>query len=209
MDAAAGRSRPARQPWPDAGVEQSRRRFLYVSAGTAGAGLIAYGGGTLLGENRDVSAAQHALKLPRAVTPAPPLPAGFDLKIPGLSSFITPNSSFYRVDTAIVLPEILPSSWQLRIHGMVEREIVLTFADLIKRPLIEDYITLCCVSNPVGGPYIGNAKWLGGQPAQRAARGRASRPALTSCCARPLTASPRARRCRRQWTAGTPCSRSP
>ncbi len=44
---------------------------------------------------------------------------------------------------------------------MVEREIVLTFADLIKRPLVEDYITLCCVSNPVGGPYIGNAKWLG------------------------------------------------
>ena len=150
-----------RQPWPDAGVEQSRRRFLWVSAGTAGAGLIAYGGGTLLGENRDVSAAQHALKLPRAVTPAPPLPAGYDLKIPGLSSFVTPNASFYRVDTAIVLPEILPASWQLRIHGMVEREIVLTFADLIKRPLVEDYITLCCVSNPVGGPYIGNAKWLG------------------------------------------------
>jgi len=150
-----------RQPWPDPDVSQSRRRFLYVSAGTAGAGLIAYAGGTLLGENRDVSAAQHALKLPRALPPAPPLPAGYDLKIPGLSAFITPNSSFYRVDTAIVLPEILPSSWQLRIHGMVEREIVLSFAELIKRPLIEDYITLCCVSNPVSGPYIGNAKWLG------------------------------------------------
>jgi DMSO/TMAO reductase YedYZ molybdopterin-dependent catalytic subunit len=159
-ESAPAQPRPG-QPWPDAAVEQSRRRFLYVSAGTAGAGLVAYGGGTLLGENRDVSAAQHALKLPHAVTPAPPLPAGYDLKIPGLASFITPNSSFYRVDTAIVLPEILPSSWKLRIHGMVEREIELTFAELIKRPLIEDYITLCCVSNPVGGPYIGNAKWLG------------------------------------------------
>jgi DMSO/TMAO reductase YedYZ molybdopterin-dependent catalytic subunit len=60
-----------------------------------------------------------------------------------------------------VLPEILPANWQLRIHGLVHREMTLTFGELIKRPLIEDYITLCCVSNPVGGPYIGNAKWLG------------------------------------------------
>ena len=87
--------------------------------------------------------------------------AGVDLGIPGLSSFITPNSSFYRVDTAIVLPQIPPSSWHLRIHGMVSRELTLSFDDLIKRPLIEDYITLTCVSNPVDGPYIGNARWLG------------------------------------------------
>jgi DMSO/TMAO reductase YedYZ molybdopterin-dependent catalytic subunit len=152
---------PSARPPAMPPVSPSRRKFLYVSAGAAGAGLLAYGGGTLLGENRDVAAAEKSLRLPPAATPAPSLPSGYDLKIPGLSSFITPNSSFYRVDTAIVLPEVLPSSWQLRIHGMVRKEIVLTFDDLIKRPLIEDYITLCCVSNPVGGPYIGNAKWLG------------------------------------------------
>ena len=149
------------RPRPAVDTDPSRRRFLYVSAGAAGAGLVAYGGGTLLGENRDVTAAQQTLRLPRAVSPAPPLPSGYDLKIPGLSPFITPNSSFYRVDTAIALPEVLPSSWHLRIHGMVDRELVLTFDELIRRPLIEDYITLCCVSNPVAGPYIGNAKWLG------------------------------------------------
>ena len=65
------------------------------------------------------------------------------------------------MDTAIILPEIDPATWQLRIHGMVAREITITFADLLRLPLIEDYITLCCVSNPVAGPYIGNAKWLG------------------------------------------------
>ena len=54
-----------------------------------------------------------------------------------------------------------PSNWQLRIHGMVSREITVTFDELLQRPLIENYMTLCCVSNPVGGPYIGNAKWLG------------------------------------------------
>jgi DMSO/TMAO reductase YedYZ molybdopterin-dependent catalytic subunit len=141
--------------------EPARRQFMTLGATAAGAAAVAYVGGRLLSERANVSAAEASLKLPRAAVPAPPLPAGADLHIPGLSSFITPNSSFYRVDTAIVLPQIPPSSWQLRIHGMVRKEIVLTFDDLIKRPLIEDYITLCCVSNPVAGPYIGNAKWLG------------------------------------------------
>jgi DMSO/TMAO reductase YedYZ molybdopterin-dependent catalytic subunit len=92
---------------------------------------------------------------------APPLPRGVNLPVPGISSFITPNGQFYRVDTAILVPQVDPSNWQLRIHGMVNREVVLTFDELLHRPLIEEYITLCCVSNPVGGPYIGNAKWLG------------------------------------------------
>ena len=60
-----------------------------------------------------------------------------------------------------MLPEVPPESWQLRIHGMVAREITLSFSDLIHRPLTADYITLTCVSNPVAGPYVGNALWVG------------------------------------------------
>jgi DMSO/TMAO reductase YedYZ molybdopterin-dependent catalytic subunit len=140
---------------------QSRRKFLVSGAVVAGASLVSYAGGSWLANMRNVNAVQQALRLPRPASPVPPLPPGTDLKIPGLSAFVTPNSSFYRVDTAIVLPEILPAHWQLRIHGMVRRELVLTFDDLLRRPLIEDWVTLCCVSNPVAGPYIGNAKWLG------------------------------------------------
>ena len=110
------------------------------------------------------------------------------------------------MDTAIVLPQVDPSSWQLRIHGMVNREITLSFDELLKRPLIEDYVTLCCVSNPVEGPYIGNALWLGTSLAACCAR-RASRPERISCCARRWTASRRAPRCRPSWTAATRCSR--
>jgi DMSO/TMAO reductase YedYZ molybdopterin-dependent catalytic subunit len=143
------------EPVPD------RRRFLMTSAAIAGVSIVSYVGGSWLANTRDVNAIQKALKLPPPAKAAPPLPAGTNLNIPGLSSFITPNNSFYRVDTAIVLPEILPATWQLRIHGMVRKELVLTFEDIIKRPLNEAWITLCCVSNPVGGPYIGNAKWLG------------------------------------------------
>jgi DMSO/TMAO reductase YedYZ molybdopterin-dependent catalytic subunit len=108
-----------------------------------------------------VSRARAAIKLPHPIQRVPPLPSGADLNVPGLSPFVTPDNSFYRVDTAIVLPQVAPSSWQLRIHGMVAHELTLTFDDVLKLPLLEDWITLCCVSNPVGGPYIGNALWLG------------------------------------------------
>ncbi len=152
---------PQPSPRSYTAASPNRRRFLAVSTAAAAGGLVVYKAGSWISHNRDVSAAQQSIRLPVAATPAPPLPAGYDLKIPGLSPFITPNASFYRVDTAIVLPEILPASWSLRIHGMVARELTVSFDDLIRRQLIEDYITLCCVSNPVGGPYIGNAKWLG------------------------------------------------
>ena len=108
-----------------------------------------------------MASAQRSLRIPKPAVTTQALPSGVNLDIPGLSPFVTSNTNFYRVDTALVLPQVDPSSWQLRIHGMVDREITLTFDELLKRPLIEDYVTLCCVSNPVSGPYIGNAKWLG------------------------------------------------
>ncbi len=138
-----------------------RRTFLRTGVVAAGTAAVAGLGGRLLAERSSVSRAQAALRVPPPAHLAPPLPAGSDLRIPGLSPFITPNGAFYRVDTAIVLPEVPPESWQLRIHGMVAREITLSFSDLIHRPLTADYITLTCVSNPVAGPYVGNALWVG------------------------------------------------
>ncbi len=141
--------------WP------ARRRFL-ISSGAAAA-VAAFG--TLAGRNlideHNISAARAAIRFPRPAVPAPPRPAGSNLNIPGLSSFITPDGSFYRVDTALLTPQVDPATWQLRIHGMVQREVTFTFADLLRLPLVEAYVTLTCVSNPVGGPYVGNAKWLG------------------------------------------------
>jgi DMSO/TMAO reductase YedYZ molybdopterin-dependent catalytic subunit len=138
-----------------------RRSFLAAGAATAGIAAGAGLAGRLLTERSSVARAQKSLRIPRPAVTTQALPPGVDLDIPGLAPFVTPNGKFYRVDTALVLPQVDPSSWQLRIHGMVDREITLTFDQLIKRPLIEDYITLCCVSNPVDGPYISNAKWLG------------------------------------------------
>jgi len=145
---------PLRQPSP-------RRAFLTTAGVAVFAAAVGEIGGRQLTTRRNVSSARSALRFPRAAVTVPPVPAGADLQVPGLSSFITPNAEFYRVDTALFVPQVDPSNWRLRIYGMVAREMVLTFDELLRRPLIEDYITLCCVSNPVGGPYIGNAKWLG------------------------------------------------
>ena len=103
------------------------------------------------------------------------LPPGTDFRIPGLSPFVTSNANFYRVDTALILPQVPPGSWTLRIHGMVEREIEVSFGELLRRPLIETFVTLTCVSDPVEGPYISNARWLGASLASliREARPRA------------------------------------
>ncbi len=146
---------------PGIGYQPARRSFLAAGAATAGIAAGAGLAGRLLAERSSVASAQRSLRIPKPAGTTPVLPSGVNFDIPGLSPFVTSNTSFYRVDTALVLPQVDPSSWQLRIHGMVNREITLTFDELLKRPLIEDYITLCCVSNPVGGPYIGNAKWLG------------------------------------------------
>ncbi len=81
--------------------------------------------------------------------------------MPGQTTFVTPNADFYRIDTALVVPEVDPATWTLRIHGQVQKEITLTYAELLKRPMIERYITLCCVSNEVGGNLVGNARFLG------------------------------------------------
>ncbi len=142
-------------------ANRSRRHFLLVSGAAAGGAAVAAFAGRELNARQSVTQARAALRFPAPAEPAAPLPAGTDLHIPGLSSFITPNSTFYRVDTAIVLPQVDPQKWQLHIHGMVDREITISFAELLHKPLIEHYVTLTCVSNPVAGPYIGNAKWLG------------------------------------------------
>ncbi|OUC86511.1 molybdopterin-dependent oxidoreductase [Streptosporangium minutum] len=138
-----------------------RRRLLIGTLGGVAAAGVAGLAGRMLSGRAEVAAARVGMALPRPAVPAAPLPTGVDLRIRGLSPFVTPNHDFYRVDTALVVPQVDPRNWTLRIHGMVDRPVELTFADLMKRPLEEADITLCCVSNEVGGPYVGNARWLG------------------------------------------------
>ncbi|MGB3595070.1 MAG: molybdopterin-dependent oxidoreductase [Ornithinimicrobium sp.] len=78
-----------------------------------------------------------------------------------MTPYLTDNSDFYRVDTALSVPDVPLEGYRLRIHGMVDTPLELSFQDLMDRNLVEKRITLTCVSNPVGGDYLGNATWLG------------------------------------------------
>jgi DMSO/TMAO reductase YedYZ molybdopterin-dependent catalytic subunit len=161
----AGRSRDGGSSGPRVAVgagepvppEFDRRRFLLAAGLVAAGAIVAEGGAEVVKRSRGGAAARSrsSIRLPAAADPAPPLPAGVG------AGFVTANKDFYRVDTALSVPRIDVGTWSLRIHGMVGEPAELSFADLLNRPLIERVITLNCVSNEVGGPYIGTAKWLG------------------------------------------------
>lgn len=142
--------------------EIERRSFLGLAA-TAGIGALVLGTGARLlsASTSAVTEIRKKLTLPKPTTTAPPVPAGASLDIPGLSSIVTPNAEFYRIDTALQVPRVDPDTWTLKITGMVENEIELTFKELLALPLEEHMLTLTCVSNDVGGDLIGNALWLG------------------------------------------------
>ncbi len=143
------------------GPKPDRRRFLIAGAGAAAlAAATGVAGDKLLGR-LSVASARDRVRLPAAAVRAHAVPAGTELRIPGLTPFFTSNASFYRVDTDLVLPQISPENWTLRIDGMVDHPLEISFADLLKMPLTEADITLVCVSNQVGGTYNGNARWLG------------------------------------------------
>jgi len=157
---AAAESSGSPREFSDAGV--SRRGFFVMlgvtgaAAAVAGVAARAMNAGTTA-----VNAVRAALKLPAPAVAAPPIPAGADLGISGVAPLVSPNAEFYRIDTALQVPVINADEWKLRITGMVENEIEVTFAELLALPLVETYVTLMCVSNEVGGYLTGNAKWLG------------------------------------------------
>lgn len=142
--------------------EVDRRRFLVWTAGAAATGLVLLiVGNVARGATRSIDAVRAVLRLPTPARPAAPVPAGAELGIPGLAPVVTPNAEFYRIDTALIVPRIDPADWSLRIHGMVDHEVEITWDELLAMPMQESDVTLACVSNEVGGSLIGNARWLG------------------------------------------------
>lgn len=140
----------------------TRRAFFAATGLTAVAAGIAATGGRLLSAARsNVAQARGSLRLPAPAKVALAVPAGVQSATPGVTPWLTPNGDFYRIDTALSVPEINADEWELRVHGLVEQEVRLTFQDLLDAELIESHVTLTCVSNPVGGNLAGNAKWLG------------------------------------------------
>ncbi len=143
-------------------IPTERRQVLRGLAIAGAAALVGGAAGRLIGlRSRDVSGERADVQLPTPTGPELSVEPGAELNIPGLTPYLTKNADFYRIDTALTVPQVSKDDWSLRIHGMVDREIRLSYADLATKTPIERLVTLACVSNPVGGDLISNARWLG------------------------------------------------
>ncbi|WP_199424178.1 molybdopterin-dependent oxidoreductase [Actinotalea solisilvae] len=163
-DGAPGSAPADRDHGPAGGAvpRPDRRGFLVGAAGVAVvAALTAAAGGVVGSAARVATAARDRLRLPSPARPAPPVPSGAQVDVPGVADVVTRNADFYRIDTALAVPQVDPATWRLRVHGMVEREVTIDFDELLAGDLVEAWVTLACVSNPVGGDLVGNARWLG------------------------------------------------
>lgn len=152
--ARGGATAPAPAP---AGFD--RRAFL--AAALVSGAVAATGYGTSRVFNDAGAKSRSTVVLPRPNSPAPALTRADTLHVDGLTPYLTDSSAFYRVDTALLVPQLSAADWKLRIHGMVDNELEIGFDELLAMPLIERRVTLTCVSNEVGGGLAGNATWLG------------------------------------------------
>lgn len=137
-----------------------RRRFLKIGGGVAASSIVFGVIGRNLLTSRPGGPAVD-VELPVAAGPAPSVPPTASLDVPGITPIVTPNDQFYLIDTALVAPRVNVEDWTLKIGGMVDREITLTYDEISALPLFEQYVTIACVSNEVGGKLIGNALWTG------------------------------------------------
>ena len=152
--AAIGDTHLARMP------DWSRRSFLIRSGSVAAASVVAGVAGRSLLEASGGPPSTGGTTVPPPSQTAT-LPGGASLPVDGITPIVMPNDTFYRIDTALLTPTVDVASWRLTIKGMVERETTLTYADLVELPIVEQYVTIACVSNEVGGKLVGNAKWTG------------------------------------------------
>ncbi|RLV48351.1 oxidoreductase [Nocardioides mangrovicus] len=136
-----------------------RRAFLTRTAGTFAASLVVTGLAGWWGQAR--SKAEEARRLLRLPVRTGAVPVGANLRVDGVEPWRTPNEDFYLINVELSIPTITPDDWSLRIHGMVDQPLVITYDQLARRQLTQEWITLCCVSNEVGGDLISNAFWSG------------------------------------------------
>ncbi|NNG39400.1 molybdopterin-dependent oxidoreductase [Flexivirga sp. ID2601S] len=142
-------------------VALDRRRALLLGGGAAlGAVVLGLAGRAWSTGARAVQDARRAFRVPRVARPVA-VPPGASVGVSGVTPFVVPNADFYRIDTALTVPQVDPASWRLRVTGMVDREVEIDWQTLLSKPMQEAMVTLMCVSNEVGGSLNGNAIWTG------------------------------------------------
>ena len=180
----------------------SRRSFMVRAGGVTAAAVVAGIGGRALLDRQRAIPDQADSTIPPASVTVPALGADQDLQptVAGLTPIVMPNERFYRIDTTLLTPIVETADWSLRIHGLVDRETTLTWEELVGLPMFEQYVTIACVSNEVGGKLVGNAKWTGVRLREVLAHGR--RPGVGHAARRALGGRLDRRACRPpgSWT---------
>jgi DMSO/TMAO reductase YedYZ molybdopterin-dependent catalytic subunit len=137
-----------------------RRSFLMAGGIITAVAVVAAAVGQRFGQRAGrATQARSAVKLP-VVAPVAIAP-GAELGVKGLTPYLMPNADFYRIDTALVVPQLDTADWSLKVHGMVDHEVTINWATLQSKPMQNSLVTLMCVSNEVGGQLTGNAVWTG------------------------------------------------
>ncbi|HEX5849183.1 MAG TPA: sulfite oxidase [Rubrobacter sp.] len=187
----------SREAGPGGETSVGRGGFLLLGGGAVVAGLAAAGIGRLLaGGAQEVAGKPRRLSLPdspgkndgaqgsagRAAThdTLPRPPADASINVPGMPDLITPTSSFYLIDTALVSPRIDVNNWKLSVKGAVQNPVEFSYKDLLGMPTREADITLSCVSNTVGGGLVSNGRWTGVLLSDVLAEAGVSREEITS-----------------------------
>lgn len=151
-------ARAVEEPTDGLSGDTSRRKFIRLAAGGSAVAVVAgVAGRQLLTRLPDVPEFEDV--------PLDAIGVGVldenQFDVLGLSPIVVPNEDFYRIDTALVVPSIDETEWSLRVHGLVDNELELSYDDVLGMEIIEDYVTIACVSNEVGGNLVGNALWGG------------------------------------------------
>lgn len=124
------------------GFDRKRRLFIKSAAGAAvAAAILYYGIGFLFSKQSSLPVAQETSQI--------------------LAAKVTPNSDFYRVDINVFTPAVDSRAWSLKMHGLVSNPLTLNYSQLLSLPSVEEYATLECVSNMVGGDLMSTALWKG------------------------------------------------
>ena len=134
-----------------------RRQFLIGAAAVT----VGAAGAAAFGQKLSSAGSVPQVTLPVPADAAGAFPQGVEGTVRGITPLRTSNAAFYRVDTNLTVPRVNADRWTLEIDGMVDKPMTITYAELMAMPMIERDITLTCVSNEVGGGYVGAARWQG------------------------------------------------
>jgi DMSO/TMAO reductase YedYZ molybdopterin-dependent catalytic subunit len=137
-----------------------RRRFLILSGSLAVGSVVVGSIGRALLQNAHSQEPVTADLPPASLEPAP-LQPDTSLAVDGITPIVVPNDDFYRIDTSLLAPRVNVATWSVTVKGMVDRTVTLTYDELAAMPIFEQYVTIACVSNEIGGNLVGNALWRG------------------------------------------------